>query len=87
MTLDELREQIAALAHLPGDTLVLVSSDAEGNQYSPLAEIDSDVMYVRDSFDWDTYPSNETVDAYPERYSDEDRPPEGAAPAIVLYPV
>ena len=42
-------ELIAILESAPGDALVIVQSDAEGNGYSPLCEVDSNCIYVADS--------------------------------------
>jgi hypothetical protein len=62
MTVDELRESIA---DLPGDLLVVMSSDAEGNRHSPLAEVEPDTRYSAETEysgtthhpdDWPDYP-------------------------------
>jgi hypothetical protein len=43
MTVGDLR---AALADVSDDTLVVLSKDGEGNGFSPLADADTDSMYV-----------------------------------------
>lgn len=43
MTVDELR---AVLEGLDPDTLVVMSKDAEGNNFSPLAGVEPDTLYV-----------------------------------------
>lgn len=45
-TVAELR---SALAELPGDTLVVMSRDAEGNGFSPLAEVEVGGHYIAES--------------------------------------
>lgn len=72
MTLDELRAQLAAL-DLPGDTLVVLAKDGEGNDFSPLDEVDA-ARYRADST-WSG-----------ERHSTEDEDPD-AIPAVFLWPV
>lgn len=60
MTLDELRDQLAEL-ELPGDTIVVLSKDGEGNGFSPLCEVDT-AMYDADSpFSGDRYLTDETA--------------------------
>jgi hypothetical protein len=67
VTVDELRESIA---DLPGDLIVVMSKDAEGNGFSPLAEVEPATRYAADSEysgecphpdDWDDHP--EAVEA------------------------
>lgn len=62
MTVDELRQ---ALADLPGDRIVVMSKDGEGNSHSPLAEVEGDTRYSAESEwagtthhpdDWDDHP-------------------------------
>ena len=48
MTLDELREALVSFAHLPGDTPVVLAKDSEGNEYSPLYELE-DATYLEES--------------------------------------
>lgn len=72
MTVDELTE---LLGHLPGDLLVVMSKDSEGNGFSPLAEVAPDARYSAET-EW----SGEChhPDDYPD-YPD-------AVPAVCLWP-
>lgn len=88
MTVDELR---AALVGLPGDMLVVMASDAEGNSHSPLSNAVV-VMYVADStWSGDTYMTPEelaTKTAEPDSgWTDEDMAPDGAVRALLMEPV
>lgn len=43
ITVGQLREW---LAHIPDDTEIVMSKDAEGNAFSPLAHVEPDARYV-----------------------------------------
>ncbi|MGW6455006.1 hypothetical protein ACWF94_03625 [Streptomyces sp. NPDC055078] len=84
MTLAELRQQLAELAHLPDDTPVVMSRDAEGNEYSPLFTMD-DALYVAHSeYSGDWYATDDHRAANPRQ--DWDPAPPEAVPAIFLWP-
>jgi len=91
MTVDELRRQ---LAELDGSMLVVQSSDGEGNNYSPLAEVSTSAIYVPDStwggtlWDVEEYDCEGfDCDYKPEESCTCDpQPPPDAQPAIVLWP-
>lgn len=46
MNVKELKE---AIADLPDDMEVILQKDGEGNGYSPLADIDSEAIYIPES--------------------------------------
>ena len=73
MTLDELREALISFAHLPGDTPVVLAKDSEGNEYSPLHELE-DATYLKE-LPWAG-----------ERYDKGDAP-DNAVPAVFLWPM
>lgn len=85
MTLDDLRAELAKLDHLPGDTIVVLAEDGEGNGYSPLAEVE-EAMYAADS----TY-SGERYMTEEQRQAEDDPDdwsecPEDAVKAVFLWP-
>lgn len=83
MTLDELRAQLDAL-NLPGDTLVVVATDAEGNGFSP-AHSAVDGMYERhNDFNGQWYATAEQRAAANDGEWDE--APPSAVTAIFLWP-
>lgn len=71
ITVGQLR---AWLAHVPDDAPIVMSKDAEGNGFSPLAEAESDARYVPEST-WAGYVP----------CSDEDDP-EGTERVVMLWP-
>lgn len=86
MTLDDLRKQIQELAHLPGDTLVVLAKDSEGNGYSPLAST-GHAMYAADTtWSGEHYMTDEqrADTREPDEYSEA---PDDAVPAVFLWPV
>lgn len=85
MTLDDLRAELAKLDHLPGDTIVVMAEDGEGNGFSPLADIDT-AMYDPDTtWSGDRYMTDEdrAATGQPDEYSEA---PESAVPAVFLWP-
>lgn len=46
MTVKELRDQLNALSPEQDDHIVICQSDAEGNSYSPLHELDTECIYI-----------------------------------------
>ena len=85
MDLATLRTQLAELDHLPGDTIVVMAKDGEGNGFSPLAEVE-DAMYDADStYSGDRYMTDAEYTALddPDDYS---QAPESAVPAVFLWP-
>lgn len=83
MTLAELRAQLAAL-NLPDDTPVILARDIEGNGYSPLHEIDGDLLYDAESpYSGQIYATPEMRAAEPDQW---DEAPASAVPAVFLWP-
>jgi hypothetical protein len=80
------------LAVQPRDRKVVLSKDAEGNGYSPLAEA-WEALYVADStWSGEAYPTPEDLaeammPPNTSGWSDDDAAPEGAERVIVLGPV
>jgi hypothetical protein len=85
VTLDELRTAIAKLDHLPGDTPVVMSKDAEGNGFSPLVEVDPGMYLAETTYSGEHYMTEEQRQAEPnpDEYSEA---PDGAVPAVFLWP-
>lgn len=84
VTLAELRAQLEAL-DLPGDTIVVLAKDGEGNGFSPAAEVEH-AMYSADST-W----SGERYITETERQAQDDpddwfEAPDDAVPAVFLWP-
>lgn len=85
MDLTSLRDALAKLDHLPGDTLIVLAKDGEGNGFSPLADLD-EAMYDADStYSGDRYLSDADREAtgQPDEYSEA---PESAVAAVFLWP-
>jgi hypothetical protein len=60
MNVQQLREK---LANLPDDMEVILQKDSEGNGYSPLADADTDAVYIPDStYSGEVYSTNWTSD-------------------------
>jgi hypothetical protein len=74
MTVGEL---IKELAGCPGDALVVMSKDGEGNDFSPLSEVATG-DYVAEST-WGGHLRDS-------EYDEEEDGPDGAVKAIVLWP-
>lgn len=78
----------------PRDKPVILSSDEEGNSYSPLADASEAMWRPEPDKAWtgDVSPLREEVEALmagpnPQGWSEEDFPPDDAVPCIVLYPL
>lgn len=76
-----------AIKNLPDEMEIIIQKDAEGNGYSPLEDVDFDVIYIPDST-W-------SGDIYPMEFSAEDAGIEESEwekikkkpRALILYPV
>lgn len=93
----KVKDLIKVLKELPEDAIVVLSSDEEGNSYSPLASYNTNYMYIPDS-DWsgeikikELTPelikhgyTEEEVYGYTEY--DDDEPDTNGIPALVLWP-
>ncbi|MCZ1012031.1 hypothetical protein [Streptomyces lydicus] len=80
MTLAELRARLAKLNHLPGHAEVLLA-DAEGNEYSPLHDIDCAMYHPESPTSGQLYPTPQQQPA------DCPHTPANAVPALILWPV
>ena len=84
-------ELLDYLATQPRDRMIVLSSDAEGNSYSPLADA-GESMYVAETT-WSGYTRLTPEDLAAEMakpgsgWSDDDAAPEDAERVIVLGPV
>lgn len=81
-------ELIGLLSKLEPDRVVVMSSDGEGNSYSPLSDLD-ERLYVPDSTWCGTvYMERKEDGAPPDGYDDEDcYDGTGGQRAVVLFPV
>ena len=86
MTVDELRAQLEGV---DGSRIVVMSSDGEGNSFSPLADLDDESVYVAE-YTWSgdiRYPIL-TDELRQHGYTEEDvYTGDDAVPALVLWPV
>jgi hypothetical protein len=74
-----------ALAQYPDDTPVILSSDEEGNSFSPLADATRGMYLLNSSFAGEHYPTEE--DRLAEENPDEfDPAPESAVFSVFLWP-
>lgn len=81
MTVKELRE---ILANYPDDMKIVMSSDEEGNSFSPLYDC-AESMYTDGKWDGgQIYVKDEYIGTM--GYTEEDRAPEGAEKVLVLWP-
>jgi hypothetical protein len=85
MDLTTLRAEIAKLDHLPGETLIVMSKDGEGNGYSPLADLDEAMYAAETTWYGERYLSDEqrAAERDPDDYS---QAPDDAVPAVFLWP-
>lgn len=87
MTVDELRQ---FLVDLPDDMIVVMSSDSEGNSYSPLAGGSTDYRYLADSTWSGSLVNPDDPDDYDDFfYSDDDDYEDyedESVPCLVLWP-
>lgn len=82
MTLEELRQELAKLHDLPGDTLVVLAASPEGVHYSPV-QLVTEGLYEGDDNVGEFYLAEDL-----RQHSGDDFPPapEDARPAVVLFP-
>lgn len=75
------------LATQPRERLVVMSSDAEGNSHSPLADAEEAMYSAGCTWAGDIYPTPEEIEAPGSRYDPAlDSAPEGAVRVVVLGP-
>ncbi len=84
MTLDELRAELAQL-DMPGDTVVVMSEDGEGNGFSPLAEVETAMYSAESTWSGERYmtEADRQAQADPDDYREA---PESAVAAVFLWP-
>ncbi|MGQ5576730.1 hypothetical protein [Streptomyces sp. ECR3.8] len=86
MTLDGLRQHLANLVHLPGDTLVVLAKDGEGNGFSPAIELEEAMYRAETTWSGERYLSEQArqQEDEPDEYSPA---PSDAVPAVFIWPV
>ena len=84
MTLAELRAALDAL-DLPGDTIVVLAKDGEGNGFSPAVEAEHAMYYANTTWSGERYLTEEqrAAETDPDDYSEA---PDDAVPAVFLWP-
>ena len=88
MKLKKLREIIKDLPTSLDDAEVVMSSDAEGNRYSPLSDLSTDAAYVPEStYSGDVFYARHGVDGNCLESQEELDNLMKNFPAIVLHPV
>lgn len=88
-------ELVKLLAQFSDDTPVILSADSEGNSYSPLADGDECLYEAYEPHSWymeRIYLTHAQLDEYlnsdnTHGYTEEDRAPEDAILALVLWPI
>lgn len=85
MTLDDLRDRLRTLDHLPGTTLIVMAEDAEGNDFSPLADAEPGMYLAANSFSGEHFLTEEQrqTTSEPDEYS---KAPTGSVLALFLWP-
>ncbi|MGW2111948.1 hypothetical protein [Streptomyces sp. NPDC001948] len=88
LTLDTLRHLVGnSRARLPGDTLVVLSRDAEGNLYSPFSSYARGRHSPVHGLAGEVYPLESELAADAELRDLFGKVPDGARAALVLYPL
>lgn len=84
MTLDELRAELAEL-DLPGNTIVVLAKDGEGNGFSPLADTEEAMYDAESTYSGDRYMTDEDRETTgePDEYN---AAPDSAVVALFLWP-
>ncbi|MEV6676251.1 hypothetical protein AB0N09_05190 [Streptomyces erythrochromogenes] len=85
MTLAELRTALAELDHLPGDTIVALSKDSEGNGFSPLYEVDPSMYHAETEWSGERY-MTEAARLAQDDPDDYAVAPDDAVLAVFLWP-
>lgn len=86
MTLDDLRKALAEFDHLPGSTPVVMAKDGEGNDFSPLDELEGAMYRAETTWRGEHYMTEEQRQAQ-RRPDDYGEAPEDAVLAVFLWPV
>ena len=85
----KVRDLIDLLSTLDQEAEVVLSSDAEGNSYSPFSCCSKGVYAPDSTWSGDFYSTNDTVDEDEDADDEDDGdcgPPDNAIPAVVLWP-
>lgn len=86
MTLDEAIKQLSDLRdELGGDVLVVLAKDGEGNGFSPACEIEHAMYAAETTWSGERY-MTEVQRQAEEDPDDYDEAPEGAVPAVFIWP-
>lgn len=85
MDLATLRAELAKLDHMPGDTIVVMSEDGEGNGFSPLASLGTAMYLAETTWSGEFYLTAEQAAEDPE-CDEDDVAPDGSVPAVFLWP-
>ncbi len=86
MTLDQLRAQLAEVK-LPGDTLIVLSKDSEGDGFSPLADLSDTCRFEGTTWSGEILnPYECRQDCYEWGRGCECEPDMRGVPAVVLWP-
>lgn len=81
----KVRELLSTLMDLPQDAIVVMSSDGEGNSYSPLSDVIRDHVYAADStWSGEIGFAKMTPELEADGYGEEDLL--DGVPCVVLYP-
>jgi hypothetical protein len=86
----KVKDLIVELQSCDPEALIVMSSDAEGNMYAPLAEFSDAYMYVPESPYWgEIFLRELTPELESEGYSEEDiyEGSEDSWPCVVFWPV
>lgn len=79
---------VSWLVKFPSDTPVVLSSDSEGNGFSPLSDHEERMYYPECTWSGETGPTAEQLVEWNENPEDwRDPNEEGAVRAVVLWPV
>lgn len=81
MKVKELRK---ILKNYPDDMIIVMSSDPEGNSFSPLFDTSVNMYLAEGVWYGSIYVMNGDIGTL--GYTEEDRAPEEAVPALVLWP-
>ena len=85
MKVKELKEMLVGM---DDDRVVVISSDGEGNSYSPLDGLDDSCNYIPDStWSGETRITKLTKELEKQGYGEEDCANGEGKPAIILFPV
>lgn len=85
VTLGELRQKLAEYDHLPEHTVVALAKDGEGDEFSPLDDVDEGRYLAETRWSGEHYMTEEQRQALDDP-DDHEKAPEDAVPAVFLWP-